>query len=93
MKSLAVFILVLLLFYYGAKLFVRYILPWLITKFFEKQMDNFNRQQGGYEENIREGEVRMSSKPHGATKTDDKSFGEYIDFEEIKDNEKSESDE
>ena len=87
MKEFAIFILVLLLIYYGGKLFFRYILPWLIMHYLEKQQDKFtNDFYGPGEEKKKEGEIKIKTKPNPKRgKRDDKTFGEYIDFEEIDD--------
>jgi hypothetical protein len=81
-----VFLGILLFFivvYYAMKLFLRYVLPWLLARFVKKQQDKFS-QQHVYNEEKKEGEINIKSKTRGKTK-DDKSFGEYIDFEDLDD--------
>lgn len=74
-------ILFFILFYYGFKLFLKYVLPWLITRFVRKQQSRFYKQQGGAEEK-KEGEVRIKKNMKRKPK-DDKGFGEYVDYEEL----------
>jgi len=69
--------------YYALKLFLRYALPWLLTRFVKKQQDKYS-QQHVYNEEKKEGEINIKRKTAGKTK-DDKSFGEYIDFEDLDD--------
>jgi len=76
------FLLSLVLFYYAIKLFLRYGLPWLMRRMIKRQQDRF----GGFGEPAnkrKEGDVDISGK-NAARKKDDKDFGEYVDFEDIK---------
>ncbi|HEY9113727.1 MAG TPA: hypothetical protein VIN10_03450 [Bacteroidales bacterium] len=69
-------------FYYGFKLFLRYILPWLLARFIRKQQEKFtNMNQGSPSQD----EIRVNTNKKKSSKKDDGSFGEYVDFEEIDD--------
>lgn len=69
-------------FYYGFKLFLRYVLPWLLARFIRKQQEKFSGQ--GQNRPMQD-EVRVNTKKKNSVKKDDGSFGEYVDFEEIED--------
>jgi hypothetical protein len=77
-------ILIFFLLSLGLRLFLRYGMPWLLSRFMKKQQEKFNQayqqQQGSYREK-KEGEVEINVQPKKETKKDDE-FGEYIDFEE-----------
>jgi len=89
MKEFLIFILTVLLIYYGGKLFFRYFLPWIIMRYFEKQSNNFmDAMHHGYEnKRKKEGEISVKKGSSKSPKSDNKDFGEYIDFEEIDENE------
>lgn len=73
------------LFYYSLRLFLRYGLPWIITRFIKKQQSNFNpygRQQSDRQPD--EGEIKIKTSRKEKPK-DDTGFGEYVDFEELDD--------
>ncbi len=53
--------------------------------YFGKQHDIFKNERE--DKKREEGEIRVKHTKRPASKADDKSFGEYIDFEEIDDNE------
>jgi len=74
-------LLFFVLIYYAFKLFLRYGLPWLLARFFKKQQDKFNQQQTN-SKNREEGEVRISNSTSKKTK-DDKTFGEYVEYEDL----------
>jgi len=84
-----IFIFIFVLLYYGSKLFFRYGLPWLIMHFVRKQQDKFNNGFGQEEPfgEKEEGEMRVKTQQESKGKTDDKDFGEYVDFEEIDESE------
>ncbi len=87
-------ILIILIVYYGFKLLARYVFPFLLTRWVNKKMGQFqqqNQQQFRDAEQAKrfakehEGEVKIksttksNSKPSSSS-TDD---GEYVDFEEV----------
>lgn len=87
MEALLRFIFVAVIIYYGFKLFLRYVVPWMITRFMKKQQDKFNQMNGFPNSEYsrkKDGEVNIKSKQ---TKKSggDKSFGEYVDFEDVDD--------
>ncbi|MBE0651814.1 MAG: hypothetical protein IH595_13355 [Bacteroidales bacterium] len=76
------FVFVLLVIWYGTKLIIKYVLPWLIMRFIKKQQKNFDNY--GHSENVNgDGEVNIKKEKSEAQKKDDALFGEYVDFEEI----------
>jgi hypothetical protein len=72
--------LFLILFYYAMKLFLRYVLPWLLGRYVRKQQEKYGMPKDP--EMKKEGDVRIRKDP-SAKKNDDGDFGEYVDFEEI----------
>ncbi len=80
-------ILVILLIYYGFKLFVRFFGPYLIKKAVDKVQ---KKAQQNYtdpnETTVEEGKTIIDKKPISKSKNTNKSYpsdDEYIDFEEI----------
>lgn len=67
--------------YYGFRLFLRYVLPWLLARFVKNQQEKFNQRRTNSEEK-KEGEVRIRNNASSKNK-DDKSFGEYVEFEDL----------
>ena len=81
--------LFLLLIYLLAKLFTRYLLPYILKRFIRKTEEKYKRQQQEYQDQTKkEGDIRINykNKKHQQKKTDD--LGEYVDYEEV-DDEKS----
>ncbi len=81
-------VLIILLVYFGLKIFLRYFGP-MILRYFMKKMGRkfekqFNQQFGGFQEQARnkEGKVSIDKKPKSNQRSD-KKVGEYIDYEEI----------
>lgn len=87
MEALLRFIFVAVIIYYGFKLFLRYVVPWMITRFMKKQQDKFSQMNGfpktDYNEKT-EGDVSIKSKQTKKSRGDT-SFGEYVDFEDVDD--------
>ncbi len=79
------FIFVVVLIYYGFRLVVRYVVPWMIARFMKKQQDKFN-QMGGFNNpnhnQPKEGDVNIKTTQTHKSKKDD-GFGEYVDFEDV----------
>ncbi len=80
-------ILIIALLYFGFKILLRLLAPWLIryaSKKAEKHFFNtFNAQQNQHPNQERKvGDVSIDSVPEQKTKSD-KKVGEYIEFEEI----------
>lgn len=76
-------ILFFVLFYYLFKLFLRYVMPWLLKRFVQNQQNKFYQQQGFQNDN-QEGEVRIR-KERAKKSKDDSGFGEYVDYEDVDD--------
>ena len=84
MEVLLGIILFFVLLYYGFKLFLRYGMPWLLTRLMKNQQAKYNRQQGFSESEKREGDIRLKTDKSKKPK-DDSGFGEYVDFEDVQD--------
>jgi len=80
-------IIFFVLLYYLIKMFFRYVLPWLLRKYVKKQQEKFGQNAWGREEPP-EGEIKIK-RPAQTKHKDDRDFGEYIDFEDV-DNEEQE---
>lgn len=76
--ALVRFLLILFIIYFIIKIFTRYILG----SFFKKMQGNFENQQNN-RNNRKEGDVIIKTQPKGGKKID-KEEGDYIDYEEIK---------
>ncbi|NOX84446.1 MAG: DUF4834 domain-containing protein [Chlorobi bacterium] len=79
-------IIFFVLLYYLIKLFFRYVVPWLLRRYVKKQQEKFG-QNAWNENKPREGEVKIKRTARTKQK-DDVGFGEYIDFEDVDDNDK-----
>ena len=85
-------LLIVLFFYYGFKVLVRLLAPFLMRYAAKKIQDKFNDQMGqhmrssgfGQQDNPKkEGEVHVRSKKSSQDKINSDSVGDYVDFEEI----------
>jgi bacteriorhodopsin len=74
-----------LVIYYLIKLIVRYLFPFLLVRFINRMQNKMGGFQAQAENASREGEVKVKYNPETNTKSNS-DLGEYIDFEEIKDN-------
>lgn len=76
-------IFIIVIIYYGIRLFTRYILPLLLDKGVKKMQQKMQEQQQQNERNRRrEGEVTIETNQRNSkNSTVDK--GDYIDFEEV----------
>ncbi|NOU47417.1 MAG: hypothetical protein HOO86_10185 [Bacteroidales bacterium] len=76
-----------LVIYYSLRLILRYLVPFLLARFV-KRMQN---KMSGFDQTVntpqQEGEVKVNFTPKEQTKSKS-GIGEYIDFEEINDNNK-----
>ena len=79
-------ILILIIIYYVIQIFSRYILPVLFNNYMDKKVNEFSRQRQREQKKAarREGEVTVDYTPDKNRKHN-KSKGEYIDYEEVKD--------
>jgi len=67
------------------RLFFRYVLPWWLKRYVKKKQQQFNQQfYNGEEQSNSEGETSINKDPEDAKVNPE--VGEYIDFEEIDDN-------
>ena len=77
-----------MLFYYGFKLIVKFLLPFFAQRWVKKAQDNYNKQQGFVdpeEAKQREGEVKFTQSNSQTSNNNSKDeLGDYIEFEEIK---------
>jgi len=71
---------------YVFKLTIRYILPWLLTRFVQNQQkkysDNFNPNNTSNQD-FGSGEVNIKSEKKTNKKPKGDDFGEYVDYEDI----------
>ncbi len=74
-------ILIIIIVYYAIKLFVRYVLPLLARYFIRRSVKNFEKQF--HPEERPPGEMNIKHPPEKKQRLDD--LGEYIDYEEIDD--------
>ncbi len=82
MNGFLTFILIILVFWYGGKLFFKYALPWLILHLLNKQQEKY-KQGFDTAAGKKEGEVEIKVDKTAKPKTNDAGFGEYVDFEEV----------
>ena len=73
-------ILFFVILYYAFKLFLRYVLPWILARFIRNQNERFSQHYQSTKPE--EGEVRIR-KNKANRKKDDNGFGEYVDFEDV----------
>jgi len=66
----------------------RYVFPFLIKRFVNKAQKNFYSQQQAHNNNSqqdqKEGEVNIKYNKQNQSKSDKDKLGDYVDFEEIK---------
>ncbi len=95
MEKLFVFLFWFFVSLYLLRLVLRYTMPYLIKRFFKKMQNQAKgfSPQDAYEQTHykKKGMDIKYTKPQKAASDDD--FGEYVDFEEIIDNDKHEDDE
>lgn len=74
----------ILIFYYSFKLISRILAPILLRYFFRKAQNNMNKGFQNQNKSSKDGDVHFSKKTK--SKTLNKDVGEYIDFEEVEEN-------
>ena len=74
-------ILIIVLIYYVFKLLGRYVFPYLLRNYINKQQQKYNQYQQQNEPQRKEGEVYIKKKPKSDSK--DLDDGEYVDYEEV----------
>ncbi len=80
------FIFVVVIIYYAGLLFFKYALPWLLARFIRKQQEKYFQQPPF--SNSENPTPKSNNQPQGKKKKSSDqgdTFGEYIDYEEIKD--------
>jgi hypothetical protein len=86
------FLIWVILIYFALLLIWRYVVPFLLKRYLRKIQQRFSQFSEGYQthEQKREGEINIDSVPD-ETKKESRpvSEDEYVDFEEIKDNDKN----
>lgn len=81
--KLIITVAIILLIYYGIRIFSRYVLPLLIDKGIKNMQQKMQDQQRGKQPPSRpEGEVTIEGQPQNK-KNKQGDSGEYIDFEEV----------
>jgi hypothetical protein len=84
MEGFLKIVFILFLSYYAVILFFRYALPWLLGRFIKKQQEKyFGQSQPFVKSEAPEKEKKSNRTTKKQQQKDDKTFGEYIDFEEI----------
>ena len=81
-------LVIIFLIYYGFKLLARYVFPFLLKRWVNKKMGQFNGQaQFETEEKAKdyvkqhEGEVKIKTNKSSKTETDN--IGDFVDYEEV----------
>lgn len=75
-------LVIILVIWFGIRLFRQYVLPMLIDKGIKNMQEKMHEQQKEQQRSGREqGEVTIENRQHGKKHNDKK--GEYVDFEEI----------
>jgi hypothetical protein len=79
---------ILIIAYYIFRLLVRYVFPFILKNYLKKAQKKFyeaNPHLDPEPEKQNEGEVKVKSKTQQNSKSKENDFGEYVDYEEIKD--------
>ena len=84
-------IVIIFIIFYGFRLLSRYVFPWLLKRWMNKKMQQFQgqaQQQFRSQEQAREfakeheGEVKIKT-PKQSTKNESDDLGDFVDFEEV----------
>ncbi len=86
MTGLVRFLLIVLIIYFVAILFKRYILPFILRLFIKRMSERANKyfQQENFRQNKKKGDITIDFNQK-SKKVIDKDTGEYVPFEEIDD--------
>ena len=68
--------------WYITKLIFQYILPHFISSYVNRKM-GWDKKNDRYS-SPKEGEIHIKMDPSSQNQKDDKDFGDYVDFEEVK---------
>lgn len=74
----------IILFIYISRLIFRYVFPWLLARWINKMTNNMRQNPSKGSAQQKEGDVKIRSHGEDAPKVDP-DFGEYVDFEDVKD--------
>ena len=86
--SLIKVIFILIVVWYVIKLIVKYLIPKAILHFINRQQ-NFGETKNNLKSS-KEGEIKIKVEHPEQNKKDEGDFGEYVDFEEVEPEQKSE---
>lgn len=84
-------IIIIALIYYGFKLLAKYVFPWLLKRWVNKKMGQFqnqgqqqyqNQQQAQEFTKQHEGEVKIKARGN-KTEPETKDMGDFVDYEEV----------
>ncbi len=87
MESFLSVIFWVLIIYYAFRLILRYLVPFLLVRFVKRMQSRMPGFEQTQHQPQHEGEVKVKYTPKEPAKSDS-NIGEYIDFEEINDNNK-----
>jgi hypothetical protein len=79
---------IIIIVYYIFRLLVRFVFPFILKNYLKKAQRKFydaNPHLDPEPDKQNEGEIKVKSKSQQDTKSKDQDFGEYVDYEEIKD--------
>lgn len=77
---------IFIVFGYVFRLFLRYGLPWLLTRFMQNQKKKYSESfnsNNSYNQTSDKGRVNIKKKKEKKTDDDKDDFGEYIDYEDV----------
>lgn len=78
------FIIILIII--ALRLFIRYVFPFLLMRYFKKKQKEFmGKMQGGQTQKRKPGEVNLKFDPDKSGKTTLNDIGEYTDYEDVED--------
>lgn len=76
-------ILIILLIYFGFKIFIRWFGPIILRYFLKKVGKQFEKKFGQFDQSQKKTERSPLNKKTGKSRKSSKEVGEYIDYEEI----------
>ncbi len=85
MISFLKILFILLIIWYGAKLFFKYVIPWFIVRFINKQQKKYNNQYKNNHSSENKDGIEVEIKKPQKAKSDKPDFGEYVEYEEVDD--------
>jgi|TARA_Y100000385_G_scaffold286381_1_gene348280 hypothetical protein len=86
LEALLRLIFIVIIIYYGFRLFFRYAVPWLLARFMRKQQEKYANMSGfGKQQQNSKSEDVNFKEASDIRNNNDKDFGEYVDFEDVED--------